>query len=92
VLARVNDHVVLGIQAVGQAVSERSTASGIAIEMGARLEDIAVTIHSHPTQGEAVDEASLKALGRFMPYERTWKNSPSQRVSWKIYLLMQLVF
>ena len=36
---------------------------GLAIEMGARLEDIAGTIHSHPTQGEALQEAALKALG-----------------------------
>jgi dihydrolipoamide dehydrogenase len=31
--------------------------------MGARLEDIAGTIHAHPTRGEALQEASLKALG-----------------------------
>jgi dihydrolipoamide dehydrogenase len=31
--------------------------------MGARLEDIAATIHAHPTQSEAFVEASLKALG-----------------------------
>jgi hypothetical protein len=29
---------------------------------GARLEDIAGTIHTHPTQGEAFQEAALKAL------------------------------
>jgi dihydrolipoamide dehydrogenase len=32
--------------------------------MGARLEDAAATIHAHPTQGEAVQEAALRALGR----------------------------
>ncbi len=64
VVARADNHLVLGIQAVGQGVSELSAAFGLAIEMGARLEDIAGTIHSHPTQGEAFQEAALKALGQ----------------------------
>jgi len=63
VVARADNHVALGIQAVGQGVSELSAAFGLAIEMGARLEDIAGTIHAHPTQGEALQEAALKALG-----------------------------
>ena len=63
VVARADNHLVLGIQAVGQGVSELSAAFGLAIEMGARLEDIAGTIHAHPTLGEAFPEAALKALG-----------------------------
>ncbi|WP_157016417.1 dihydrolipoyl dehydrogenase [Mesorhizobium xinjiangense] len=63
VVARADNHLVLGIQAVGQGVSELSAAFGLAIEMGARLEDIAGTIHAHPTQGEAFLEAAMKALG-----------------------------
>ncbi|MBZ9960488.1 dihydrolipoyl dehydrogenase [Mesorhizobium sp. BR1-1-14] len=63
VVARADNHLVLGIQAVGQSVSELSTAFGLALEMGARLEDIAGTIHAHPTQGEGFQEAALKALG-----------------------------
>jgi dihydrolipoamide dehydrogenase len=64
VIARADNHLVLGIQAVGQGVSELAAALGLALEMGARLEDIAGTIHAHPTQGEALQEAALKALGR----------------------------
>jgi dihydrolipoamide dehydrogenase len=64
VVARADNHLVLGIQAVGQGVSELSAAFGLAIEMGARLEDIAGTIHAHPTQGEAFQESVLKSLGR----------------------------
>jgi dihydrolipoamide dehydrogenase len=64
VVARADNHLVLGIQAVGQGVSELAAAFGLALEMGARLEDIAGTIHAHPTQGEAFQEAALKALGR----------------------------
>ncbi len=63
VTARADNHLVLGIQAVGQGVSELSAAFGLAIEMGATLEDIAGTIHAHPTQGEAFQEAALRALG-----------------------------
>ena len=51
-------------QAVGTAVSELSTAFSQSIEMGARLEDVAHTIHAHPTLGEAVQEAALRALGQ----------------------------
>ena len=63
VVARSSDHLVLGIQAVGAQVAELATAFGLAIEMGARLEDIAGTIHAHPTIGEAFAESALAALG-----------------------------
>ena len=64
VVARADNHLVLGIQAVGTGVSELSAAFSAALEMGARLEDIAGTIHAHPTQSEAFQEAALKTLGR----------------------------
>ncbi|AZC17909.1 MULTISPECIES: dihydrolipoyl dehydrogenase [Pseudomonas] len=63
VVARRDNHLVLGWQAVGVGVSELSTAFGQSLEMGARLEDIGGTIHAHPTLGEAVQEAALRALG-----------------------------
>ncbi len=64
VLARADNHLVLGMQAVGAGVSELSAAFAIALEMGARLEDIAGTVHAHPTQSEALQEACLQALGQ----------------------------
>jgi dihydrolipoamide dehydrogenase len=63
ILARKDDHRVLGIQAVGAHVSELSAEFSLALEMGAVLEDIAGTIHVHPTLSEAFHEASLRALG-----------------------------
>ncbi len=48
----------------GRGVSELCTAFSHSIEMGARLEDAADTIHAHPTLGEAVQEAALRALGQ----------------------------
>ena len=63
VIARADNHLVLGIAAVGAGVSELSGAFALTLEMGARLEDIGGTIHAHPTLGEAFHEASLRALG-----------------------------
>ena len=63
VVARADNHVVLGIHAVGAGVSELSAAFSLALEMGARLEDVALTIHAHPTLSEAFHEAALAALG-----------------------------
>jgi len=63
VVARRDNHVIIGWQAVGGAVSELSTAFVQSIEMGAQLEDVGGTIHAHPTLGEAVQEAALRALG-----------------------------
>jgi dihydrolipoamide dehydrogenase len=63
IVARADNHLVLGIQAVGEGVSELSAAFSLAIEMGARLEDIAGTIHAHPTLSEAFPEAAMKVLG-----------------------------
>jgi dihydrolipoamide dehydrogenase len=64
VVARRDNHLIVGWQAVGASVSELSTAFAQSIEMGARLEDVAGTIHAHPTLGEAVQEAAMRALGQ----------------------------
>jgi dihydrolipoamide dehydrogenase len=63
VVARKDNHLIIGWQAVGRGVSELSAAFSQSIEMGARLEDISGTIHAHPTLGETVQEAALRALG-----------------------------
>lgn len=63
VTARADTHEVLGIQAVGAGVAEMAGGFALALEMGARLEDVTGTIHAHPTRGEALHEACLRALG-----------------------------
>ncbi|MEL6960870.1 MAG: dihydrolipoyl dehydrogenase [Pseudomonadota bacterium] len=63
VVARADNHQILGIQAVGEGISEMAAGFALAIEMGARLEDVAGTIHAHPTKGEALQEAALMGLG-----------------------------
>ena len=64
VVARADNHILLGIQGVGAGIAELSASFGLALEMGARLEDIAATIHVHPTLSEAFPEAALRALGQ----------------------------
>ncbi|GAX90460.1 dihydrolipoyl dehydrogenase [Effusibacillus lacus] len=56
--------VVLGGQIVGPGAPDLIAEIGLAIEMGATLEDIALTIHAHPTLGEMVAEAVENALGQ----------------------------
>jgi dihydrolipoamide dehydrogenase len=63
VVARADNHLLLGIQGVGAGIAELSAGFSLALEMGARLEDVAATIHAHPTQSESLLEAALKALG-----------------------------
>ncbi len=63
VLARKDTGLVIGIQAVGGHISELAGEFVLALEMCATLEDIAGTIHAHPTLGEALMESAHSALG-----------------------------
>ena len=63
VTARESDHVILGVQAVGSHVAELHSEFVLALEMGALLEDVAGTVHAHPTMSEAFHESVLKTLG-----------------------------
>jgi dihydrolipoamide dehydrogenase len=63
IIARDVDHRILGVQAVGRYVSELAGEFAHSLEMGAVLEDVAGTIHAHPTLGEAFHEAALRGLG-----------------------------
>ena len=64
VVANKENGLVLGAQIVGPGASDLIAELGLAIEMGATLEDIALTIHAHPTLGEMVMEAAENALGQ----------------------------
>lgn len=63
VVADRSDHALLGVQAVGEHIAELVHSFTLALEMGARLEDVADTVHAHPTIGESFGEVSLAALG-----------------------------
>jgi len=62
-VARADNHLLLGVQGVGVDIAELSATFSVALEMGARLEDIAATIHAHPTLSEGFQEAAFRALG-----------------------------
>lgn len=63
IIADGKTHVVLGVHVVGPEASNLISEAALAIEMGACLEDLALTIHPHPTLGETMMEAAEAALG-----------------------------
>lgn len=62
------DGLVKGVEIVGRDANIMISEATLAIEMGATLEDIADTIHPHPTFGEGIQEAAEGALGRGMHF------------------------
>ena len=64
VVARKEDGLVIGAQVAGNGASDIISELGLAVETGMTLEDIALTIHAHPTLGEIPMEAAEVALGR----------------------------
>lgn len=64
VVADENSEVVLGVQLVGPEASTMISEAALAIEMGARLEDLALTVHPHPTLPESLMEAAEAAMGQ----------------------------
>jgi dihydrolipoamide dehydrogenase len=56
--------VILGAQAVCSEASELGAELSLAVELKATVTDVASTIHTHPTLGEAVMEAAANARGQ----------------------------
>jgi len=55
--------LLLGVTMVGPEAADLVAEAALALEMGAYLEDVALTIHAHPTLPEAFMEACKAALG-----------------------------
>ena len=55
---------ILGAHMIGPHVSELIPEAVLAMEYRGSAEDIAITVHAHPTLSETVKEAALAALGR----------------------------
>ena len=68
VVADAESGFVLGGQVVGHEASELVAEFSLAVELGATVEDVAGTIHVHPTLSEAVHEAAKGALDRSIHY------------------------
>lgn len=62
-IADAKTNVLLGIHIVGPEASNLISEAVLAIEMGARIEDLALSIHPHPTLGETIMEAADATLG-----------------------------
>jgi len=62
-VTRKEDGLVIGAQIAGPSASDMISELGLAIEAGMTAEDIAMTIHAHPTLGEITMEAAEVALG-----------------------------
>lgn len=61
-VTRKEDGLIIGAQVAGANASDIIAELGLAIEAGMTAEDIALTIHAHPTLGEMVMEAADVAL------------------------------
>jgi len=62
-VARKEDGLLIGAQIVGVGASDMIAEMGLAIEAGMTAEDIALTIHAHPTLGEITMETAEVLLG-----------------------------
>lgn len=63
-ITREEDGLVLGGQIAGPNASDMISEIALAVEAGMTAEDIALTIHPHPTLGEITMEAAEVALGK----------------------------
>ena len=57
------DNVIVGAQVAGINASDLIAELSLAVESGMNAEDIALTIHAHPTLAESVMDAAEAALG-----------------------------
>ncbi|MDD5558733.1 dihydrolipoyl dehydrogenase [Candidatus Methylomirabilis sp.] len=64
VIADATHGEILGVHIMGAHATELIAEAGLAIALEATPEEIAKSIHAHPTISEAVAEAALAALGR----------------------------
>ncbi|KKI93795.1 dihydrolipoamide dehydrogenase [Bacillus sp. SA1-12] len=62
-ITRKEDGLVIGGQIAGPSASDMISELSLAIEAGMTAEDIAMTIHAHPTLGEITMEAAEVAIG-----------------------------
>ncbi len=78
IIADAETKVILGVQIVGPEASTLISEAVLAIEMGATLEDLALSIHPHPTLPEGLMEAAEAALGKAIHILTPKKKEPVQ--------------
>jgi dihydrolipoamide dehydrogenase len=55
---------ILGVHLVGPQATDLIAEATVAMNMGSTIEDLAGTVHAHPTLAEIMLEVSMKALGK----------------------------
>ncbi|MFH1017375.1 MAG: dihydrolipoyl dehydrogenase [Pseudomonadota bacterium] len=64
VVAEEGSKLLLGVHIFGPDASNLIGEAALALEMGAAVEDLALTVHPHPTLSEALMEAAEASLGK----------------------------
>ncbi|MEJ2490421.1 MAG: dihydrolipoyl dehydrogenase [Desulfuromonadales bacterium] len=64
VLAEPDSGRILGVHIIGPAASELISEAVTIMAFGGSIEDVALTMHAHPTLSEAFKEAALGAFGK----------------------------
>ena len=64
VIADAETRQLLGVHIVGPEASALISEGALALEMAAFVEDIMLTVHPHPTLGEAFMEAAASSIGQ----------------------------
>ena len=63
-IVQADSEIILGVHIIGSLASELIAEAVLAMEFSATAEDLARTIHAHPTISEAIHESALALNGR----------------------------
>ncbi|MBC2712579.1 MAG: dihydrolipoyl dehydrogenase [Desulfosarcina sp.] len=64
IVSEIDTGKILGVHIIGPHATDLIAEGTLAIQMGANVQDLAATIHAHPTLAEVMMETSLKAMDR----------------------------
>jgi len=64
IIANKKDNKIIGVQIVGSDASDLISEAALAIKMNSTLDDLALTIHPHPTLSESLMEAAEATMGK----------------------------
>jgi len=64
IIADQKNNKILGVQIIGNEASDLISEAALAIKMGTTLDDLALTIHPHPTLSESLMEAAEATMGK----------------------------
>lgn len=78
VIADKGTQEILGIHIVGPGASDLIAEGALAIEMGAFIDDLSLTVHAHPTLAEGLMEAAKAAVGEAIHALNTRRETSSK--------------